>query len=354
MLGKRWVLDAHGGPDGLHLVDFDVQTPSADEVLIKVLATTATYTDQMIMRGTYSPSPPLPLTPGYDCIGVVEALGSDVSKAEFIVGDRVACMPQAHCMATHILLPCTAVVKIPFGDPLEQVTCIRTGVTAYQMLYRCCANRIEQPKECKMLIHGAAGATGSFLLSLALSAGFSPKNIFGTCSKKNLSVLGAFGVNALDYEEDWSKTVLSVTQGKGVDLIFDAVCIRGYFDLGMKCLANSGKYVSYGFTHNQASESGNLPIPEVLFFFTKQTLQQCVCSWFDGREAEFYIISDRRKAKPEEFKADLLEIFRLAEEKALVLPTGRTWAFSRCKDALLGIANNEHTGIQIIKMDATL
>ena len=67
---SRWQSDSYGGSEKLELVkDIKLRSLAIDEVLVKVLATTATYTDQLIIRGNYLPSPPLPVTPGYDCVG---------------------------------------------------------------------------------------------------------------------------------------------------------------------------------------------------------------------------------------------------------------------------------------------
>ena len=349
-MASKWVLSAHGGPESLSLVKFEVpQQCGPNEVLIKVIATTATYTDLLVMKGNYMPSPPLPLTPGYDLIGEVLAVGSCVPSEQLRVGDRVAAMPQSGCMATHIALDASSVIKIPLEgvSPLEAVVCIRTGVTAYQMLHRC-FKTTKDLRDVTILIHGATGATGSLILTLALSKGYQAKNIIGTAKSSNLSLLSAFGVHSVDYDGDWSTAVLEKTAGQGVDLVFDAICLGGYFESALRCLKQGGKYVSYGFTHK--NEPGALPIPSVLFFFAQQWYQQHVCSWFDGKEAEFYIIADRRKSHPKEFEEDLAHLLSLVRDKELTLPTGRTWRFAQCKDALVGIAQNQHAGVQVVRV----
>jgi len=232
MEGKKWILEAHGSADDLRIVEFDVKDPGPEEVLLRVLMTTATYTDQLIMRGNYRPSPPLPLTPGYDCIGEVLKIGSSVKNLS--IGDRVAAMPQAHCMTTHLLQPANKVIKVDNSeDPKLQVACIRTGVTAYQMLHRCCAARLgANAASTTMLIHGATGASGSFLLQCALAAGVKATNIFATCAGKNLNVLGAYGVHAIPYDQEpsFDEIVMRETNGRGVDAIFDAVVLGGYYE----------------------------------------------------------------------------------------------------------------------------
>lgn len=92
---RKWVVRAYGPSSTLELMDFTTPSLGPDDVLIKVLATTSTYTDQLIIRGNYRPCPPLPCTPGYDLIGLVLGVGARVSG--LAPGDRVASMPQAGC-----------------------------------------------------------------------------------------------------------------------------------------------------------------------------------------------------------------------------------------------------------------
>jgi NADPH:quinone reductase-like Zn-dependent oxidoreductase len=347
--GKKWILEAHGSADDLKLVEFEVTEPGPEEVLLRVLMTTATYTDQLIMRGNYRPSPPLPLTPGYDCIGEVLKVGSAVTTLS--PGDRVAAMPQAHCMTTHLLQPANKVIKVDRSeDPKLQVACIRTGVTAYQMLHRCCSSRLgSNAVSTTMLIHGATGASGSFLLQCALAAGVKATNIFATCACKNLNVLSAYGVHAIPYDQEpsFDEVVMRETNGRGVDAIFDAVVLGGYYERAQKCLSPGGKYIAYGFTQNEKSKSGVLSIPSVIYFFARMSMLN-TWSCVDGRSAEFYMISSRRDSHPDEFEQDLQALLKLVADKTIVPSTSRTWRFTQAKDALVSIANNSHLGIPVV------
>jgi len=136
MIGKKWAVKAYGGVANLELMEFPLPDDSQlkdTEVLVKVLATTATYTDQLIIHGNYRPCPPLPCTPGYDCVGVVIKVGKGVTNVA--VGDRVASMPQHGCCATHVVLPAHLVIKVRADVVPEQaVSVVLTGVTAYQVM----------------------------------------------------------------------------------------------------------------------------------------------------------------------------------------------------------------------------
>jgi NADPH:quinone reductase-like Zn-dependent oxidoreductase len=173
---RRWEAKKHGGPDGLELVNFQTKQPSAKEVVVKVFATTATYTDLLIIAGNYRPVFPLPVTPGYDLVGSIKAVGTGVTTLN--VGDIVVSMPQNGCMATEVVLPEHLCLKIDSCfDPEKVVSMVLTGVTAHQMLHRVAGKRINS--NASILVHGAAGGTGAMIVQLAKLAGVAPGNIYG-------------------------------------------------------------------------------------------------------------------------------------------------------------------------------
>ena len=176
MTSRRWQAKQYGGPERLELVAFQSKEPSGKEVLVKVLATTATYTDLLVLAGSYRPNFPLPVTPGYDLVGTVSSVGSGVTSLK--AGDYVVSMPQHGCMATEVVLPEHRCVKIDSCfDPEKVVSMVLTGVTAHQMLHRVAGNRINST--CSILVHGAAGGTGAMIVQLAKLAGVPPGNIYG-------------------------------------------------------------------------------------------------------------------------------------------------------------------------------
>ena len=111
----------------------------------------------------------MPVTPGYDGAGVVDALGEGVTG--LAVGDACLFMPQRGCFATHMLLPSRQVVTVDAAQLAkatpERAACVAlTGVTAYQMLHRAAGKgRLERP-DAAVLVHGAAGGTGAMLVEL--------------------------------------------------------------------------------------------------------------------------------------------------------------------------------------------
>jgi NADPH:quinone reductase-like Zn-dependent oxidoreductase len=126
-----------------------------------VLAAGVSLPDVMMREGVHPETPRLPFTPGWDLVGVVDRLGTDISGIE--PGKIVAALPISGAYAEFVCLPQRELVPVPFGlDPAQAVSLILNYVTAYQMLHR---SAKVQPGQ-RVLIHGAAGGVGSALLQL--------------------------------------------------------------------------------------------------------------------------------------------------------------------------------------------
>lgn len=355
---SRWCVHEYGGTDKLDLVkDVKLPIPLGDEVLVKVLATTATYTDHLIIRGNYLPNPPLPCVPGYDCIGIVEGMGNLVKmKQKIQIGDTIAAMPKHGCMSTHIIIKAEQCIKIDTKLPAtEAVSIILTGVTAYQMLHRCTNGNLNS--DSKILVHGITGGTGSMIVKLAIIAGVKIENIYGTCLKKNMRASGVGQIGVLfsnlfdysDYDHTWENRVLKATNNKGVDFIFDHVCLNGYYHKGHMCLSSGGKYIAYGMT--DTSQVGSLPMLTVILFFLSMQIQNWILYFANKKSAEFYNVAERRDKFPKDFEEDYRKLLELLERRELIPLIGRIWSFPVANKALESIEKNEHIGKQIITFE---
>ena len=201
---RRWSAEKHGGPGALKLVEAPLPRPGTGQLLLRVLATDATYTDLLVLSGNYLDVKTLPVTPGYECAAVVAAVGA--GAAPFAVGDRVLAMPMHGCAAEFVVLPARLVVRIEDAEgaafvaarPGVASSLALTGITAFQMLHRVMGPaRIALARDggASILVHAAAGGTGAMLVQLAKLAGIPGAQIFGTCSRKNLdAVRGGVGV----------------------------------------------------------------------------------------------------------------------------------------------------------------
>src|SRR5271169_1209259 len=211
-----------GGPDVLELAEQPtLPEPGPGEVRIKVLAAGTGFTDTFIRRGRYPDfKGPLPFTPGYDLVGVVETTGPGVTAPR--EGQVVADLCVTGGYAQYAIRPARFLVPVPPGvDPAEAVCLPLAYLTAWQMLPRC--RHLAQGAT--ILVVGASGTVGTALLDLARHLGLVA---IGTASAANLAVIERFGARAVDYRAgDFVAAVRRLTAGRvggpGVDAVFDAI-----------------------------------------------------------------------------------------------------------------------------------
>src|SRR3954452_21566134 len=121
-------------PSGLQLARRELPAPAAGQALVRVESTAVSFAESAMRRGRYYGQPAFPFVPGYDLVGVVEAVGPGVDRA--LIGRRFAALTKTGAWATAVLLPAADLVAVPEGlsaDDAETVTV--NGLTAYQMLH---------------------------------------------------------------------------------------------------------------------------------------------------------------------------------------------------------------------------
>ncbi len=302
-------ISRYGGPEVLQMVEEPtIPEPGPGEVRIKVLAAGTGFTDTMIRRGRYPDfKGPLPFTPGYELVGVVEKTGVDVVAP--LVGERVADLCVVGGYAQYAIRPTRFLVPVPDGiDPAEAVCVPLAYLTAFQMLTRCRS----LPSDATILVIGASGTVGTALLDLARCLGL---KAIGTSSAANLKVLERFGAAAIDYHAgDFVSAVRSLTPGgAGVDIVFDAIG-GPHFSRSFACLAPRGLLVGYG---SQAMAVGREGLIAAGLGLARLKLWSALSFIFGGRSALFYSITNHRSNHPEEFKSDMATLFQLLRVGAI-------------------------------------
>jgi NADPH:quinone reductase-like Zn-dependent oxidoreductase len=210
----------------------------------------------MDRRYSFPGGPPVPYTPGQDVVGVVDKLGEGVSAVE--PGQEVAgfTFGDAGGYAEFICRPASELVPVPSGlDPAEAVCVVVNYLTAHMVLHGTARMRSGE----RVLVHGAAGGTGSALLELGRLAGL---EMYGTASKHNHELVSALGATSIDYRtEDFVKRIRSLT-GDGVDAVLDPVGGAGHIWRSYRALRKGGRFVGYGMA--ATSKAGVRAIPLTL------------------------------------------------------------------------------------------
>jgi len=315
VIGMFWQhirISRFGGPEVLELVEEPtIPDPGPGEVRIKVLAAGTGFTDTMIRRGRYPDfKGPLPFTPGYEIVGVVEKAGLGVAAPH--EGQMIADLCVIGGYAQYAIRPGRFLVPIPDGVAPAEAVCIPLAyLTAFEMLTRC---RHLSPGT-TILVIGASGTVGTALLDLARHLGL---NAIGTCSAANVAVVQRFGATAIDYHSgDFVSSVRRLTAGRqggaGVDAAFDAIG-GAHFDRSFACLASGGLLVGYG---SQTMAIGREGLVSAALGLARLKLWGAFSFLFGGRRALFYSITARRTTHPEDFKADMATLFELLRNGAI-------------------------------------
>ena len=362
---KRWqVTRFGGGPDALELVSAPLPSPGPGELLLRVLAGDATYTDLLILAGSYPGVSQLPCTPGYCCSAEVAAVGEGVAASAFAVGDAVLAMPGKGCAAEYVVLPAAWAVRVEDqasaahvrAHPAVAASLALTGVTAFQMLHReVGAARLRAPGAA-LLVHSAAGGTGAMLVQLAKLAGVQPARIIGTCSRKNLAAVQALGATAICYEDsDWpaqARAALGGGSSAGFSAVLDGVALEHY-SAGISLLAPGGLYVAYGLTSKEAP--GALPLPRAVALFASLSLRHSVLhACFGAADALFYDVKARRNRLPADYAEDARALLQLVTSGQLEVVVGATHKLADYARALNSIAEGRHRGKQCVLVAAEL
>ena len=236
---KSVVLTKKGPPEVLQIIEKDLRPPQAGEALIRVLATGVGRTDIVMRYGYYPFAPKIPFTPGYEIVGVVEAVGENVTRVE--VGDRVAALTVYGGYAEYIYLNEDDLVKVSEAlDPAQAAALILNYGTAYQMLHRLAGVKSGD----RVLITGASGGVGTALLQLGKLANLT---MYGTASGNKQAVLTEYGAIPIDYQSQNFVDVIRKRETDGVDYVFDGI---GGMNIqpGFQILRRGGQFVEYGYS----------------------------------------------------------------------------------------------------------
>jgi NADPH:quinone reductase-like Zn-dependent oxidoreductase len=219
---KAAVYHRYGPPEVIRIEDVRRPEPGANELLVRVKATSVSAGDArlrsarvppgfgLLMRLGFGITGPRKPTLGWDFAGEVAALGSSVSG--FTLGDGVFGVRMGS-HAEYVAVTEGNVVPIPRNLSFEEATALVFGGMT-SLFYLRDKGKV-QPGE-RVLINGASGAVGSAAVQLAKHFG---AIVTGVCSAANASLVTSLGaVFAIDYaKEDFTRT------GETYDIILDAV-----------------------------------------------------------------------------------------------------------------------------------
>jgi NADPH:quinone reductase-like Zn-dependent oxidoreductase len=232
-----------GGPEVLKLEEVPRPEPGADEVLIKVFATSVNPVDWKIRKGLRKEKFPtnFPLIPGVDVSGEIEEVGSDIKI--FRKGDEVYSRPDPTrngTYAEYVVVKADQVGLKPKSIGHEKAAAVPlTGLTAWQGLFD---HGLLQRGQ-KVLIHAASGGVGTFAVQFAKWKG---AYVIGTTSAENIDFVKQLGADeVIDYKKEKFEDRL-----KDIDLVFDTIG-GDTQKRSLKVLKNNGRLITTLKPENQ-------------------------------------------------------------------------------------------------------
>jgi NADPH2:quinone reductase len=227
-----------GSPEALEVVEIPVPTPGPGQARVRIEISGINFIDVYFRTGLYKAD--LPFSPGMEAAGVVEAVGPQVS--EVAPGDRVAYAMARGSYAEFALVPSWQLVKIPDGlDPKIAAASMLQGMTAHYLTH----SVFNLKKGDTALLHAAAGGAGLLVTQMAKMLG---ARVIGTVSTEAKAALareaGADEI-ILYTRQDFEPEVKRLTQGSGVDVVYDSVG-QTTFLKGLNCLRPRGMMALFG------------------------------------------------------------------------------------------------------------
>ncbi len=230
-----------GGPEVLRLEDVTVGEPGPGEVRLRHVAVGLNFADTYFRNGTYPI--PLPAGMGVEAAGVVEAVGPGVTNVA--VGDKVTYTGFLNTLgaySTARIIGAAPLIKLPEGIECDTAAAMTMrGLTSAYLMRRIYDFKAGDT----LLLHAAAGGVGLIVSQWARLLGI---RVIGTVStEEKAAVARAHGcAEIINYShEDVAKRARELTNGTGVDVVFDSVG-KSTFNASLDSLKRRGLMVCVG------------------------------------------------------------------------------------------------------------
>jgi NADPH2:quinone reductase len=324
-MARTIIIEAHGGPEQLKLVDRPVGDPGPGQIRISHRACGLNFIDVYQRSGLYPMA--LPTALGMEASGIVEAVGEGVTHLK--PGDRAAyasAPPGAYCEAR--VMPAAQVCPLPEGIDFDTGAAMMLKGLTVQYLFR---RTTPLKAGDTVLFHAAAGGVGLIACQWARSEGIT---LIGTAGSDDKCALARDhgAAHVINYRtEDFVARVKEITGGKGVDVVMDSVG-KDTFDGSLDCLKPFGMMISFG------NASGKVPPFDLGILAAKGSLKVT-------RQTLFTHIADH--ATCQQMAADL---FAKVESGAVRIRIDQRFPLERVADAHRALEARATTGQTILTL----
>lgn len=231
----------YGPPSSLVLEEVDNLKPKAKEVLVEVKTCGLNFPDTLIIQGLYQFKPELPFTPGSDVAGIVKEVGGGISHLK--VGQEVFGFVAHGALAEEVIVPANACFPKPHQMDFPTAA---SFLMAYGTSYHALKDRGRLAEGETLLVLGASGGVG--LAAVELGKLMGAKVIAAASTDEKLALCKEYGADkTINYSsQDLKATIKEITEGKGVDVVYDPVGGK-YSEAAFRGIARNGRFLVVGF-----------------------------------------------------------------------------------------------------------
>lgn len=308
------------GPESMVLEDIAEPTAGPGEVVIKVTAAALNFFDTLVTRGKYQKKPPLPFSPSGEVAGVVDSIGEGVIGLS--VGQRVAAYVSWGGAREKVVVASEAVIPVP--DNVSDVVAAGVSVTYGTAIHGLKDRGRVQANEW-VAVTGASGGAGLAAIEIAKQLG--ARVIAVASSADKLEICKARGADVLvNYSEGDLKAMLkAVTDGNGVDVVYD--CVGGeYAEPAVRALAWGGRFLVVGFA------TGTIPQLPLNLLLVK------------GAEAVGVFWGESVKRDPLGHRDNMTAVLNWVSEGKLVPHIHATYPLAQAAEAIAVLDRREAVG----------
>ena len=238
---KVALFESHGGPEVLRIVERELREPGVGEALVRVTSVGLNRADLLFVQGRYFQKAVLPSRVGMEPAGIVERVGRGTS---FSKGDRVGVLPSSFeisaqgGIAEYVTVPAECLVPTPAAID-------NRDAGAIWMQYLTVWGGVKARPGQFVVITATSSSVGLAAIEMANAAG--AISIATTTSANKVNRLKAHGAaHVIDVKaEDYVARIKEITDGRGVDMVFDAVGGPG-MNAHMRAAAPGASIILYG------------------------------------------------------------------------------------------------------------
>lgn len=248
---RAWRVHEHGAPsEVMRLEQGEAPEPGEGQVRLRVHAAALNLPDDRLCRGTYILHPEFPFTPGLEAAGIIDAVGPGVETD--LIDRRVVCvadLPYGSLAESAIGLV-EGLYRVPDDQPFADAAAF---LIAFQTGHVALLRRGQLRAGETLLVHAGAGGVGSAAIQLGKL--FGARVIATAGGPEKVQLCRDLGADlAIDYRSvDFREAVMEFTDGRGVDVIYDAVS-GDIFHQSRRCLASEGRLLVVGFASGDIAQ----------------------------------------------------------------------------------------------------